>query len=213
MARSARSNRSGVGAASPGAGAYLHLGAIHPATAGAGARAPLHAALRQQPPAGRAPGRSPERGRRRDAGARPPRLAGARRSAGDGGPAQGGHAARAGGDLVARARHRHGRDRPGGSDRGAALGRRPGCSASAAPATRRAPPAWGSSSRSIAATWWPAPLSTRAMHDGRRWSPSATRAMPLDVLAQQIVAMVAVEDWRRRRAVRAGAARRALHAT
>ena len=66
--------------------------------------------------------------------------------------AQGGHAA----GLVAtsaRARHRHGRDRPRRAGRVAAVGRQRACSASVAPATRSASPASAKSSRSFAATW------------------------------------------------------------
>ena len=69
-----------------------------------------------------------------------------------------------------------------------------GCSASGAPATRSARRAAASSSPSTAATWSPAPRSPARCTTGQ---VEATRypRNPLDVLAQQIVAMV--RDGRR----------------
>ena len=84
--------------------------------------ASLDAAVRQQPAPRRAAGRRAQRDCRRAAGARASRLAGARAAHRDRGSAEGRTPARAGRDLVARARHRHGRDRPGDPDRGAAVG-------------------------------------------------------------------------------------------
>ena len=52
-----------------------------------------------------------------------PRFHRARTADGHRGPSQVGHPARAGRHLVARTRHRHGRDRPGRADRGAAVSR------------------------------------------------------------------------------------------
>ena len=93
-----------------------------------------------------------------------------------------------------RARHRHGRRRPRRPGRVAARRWRPGCSASDAPATRWAPCRAACSSRSSAATWCRPPSSSSAC------APGAIEALrvpanPLDVLAQQIVAMVALDDW------------------
>ena len=84
--------------------------------------ASLDAAVRQQPAPRGTAGRSAQRDCRRAAGARASRIAGARAADRDRGPAEGRTPARAGGDLVSRARHRHGRDRPGDPDRGAAVG-------------------------------------------------------------------------------------------
>ena len=78
--------------------------------------------FRQQPPAGGADFRRGQRTGGRDAGARASRQRGGGPAQGDRRPPQDGHAARAGGDLVAGTGHRHGRDRPGGADRSAALG-------------------------------------------------------------------------------------------
>ena len=92
------------------------------APAGAGAVAHLDADLRQQPPRRRTPRRGAERARRRAARARPPRIAGPPAARRHRGRAEGRPAARPGRDVVARARHRHGRDRSGRADRGAAVG-------------------------------------------------------------------------------------------
>ena len=110
------------------------------------------------------------------------------------GPAQGRRVARAGRHLVARARHRHGRDRPGRADRSAADGRqRP-----AANRPRRPPGERGQRgrhlSRSSAAIWSPAPRSPRRCTTA---TVEATRypRNPLDIVAQQIVAMAAMDEW------------------
>ncbi len=116
-----------------------------------------------------------------------------RRAGPDRGRAQARRAQGPGGHQLARARHRHGCGRPGRPGR-----RRPRCrgasSASAGPATRSASRAGASSSPSTATTW-----------SRRRWWRSAcsdgliehTRypRNPLDVLAQQIVAMCALDEW------------------
>ena len=121
-----------------------------------------------------------------------------------------------------RARHRHGRRRPRRAGRVAGRGEPRACSASAGPATRWASRAAASSSPSTAATWSRPPSSSTACS---RASSSSTRypRNPLDVLAQQIVAMAAMDEWpvdepRRdgaprgalRRAQRRGAARNVL---
>ena len=72
----------------------------------------------------RAAGAAPERAGRGGDRAGAPRLAGARGAAGGRGPAEGGRAAVPGGDLVAGARHRHGRGRPRAAGRVAEVGHR-----------------------------------------------------------------------------------------
>ena len=94
---------------------------IHRASARAGARASVDDRLRQQPPPVRAARAAPERAGRRGAGARAPRLGRARAAPRDRGAAQGGRAARARRDQLARARHRHGRGRSGRAGRVARL--------------------------------------------------------------------------------------------
>ena len=149
---------------------------LHPsATAGAGARASLDAALRQQPAPGRAAGRGAERAGGRGAGARAPRLAGAGAAHRDRGPAEGRPAARARRDLVARTRHRHGRHRSRRADRGAAVGRE-------RPSTDR--PIGSSHRRGERGHHLPEvprrPARLRGRHGGddarARWSRRATRA-------------------------------------
>ena len=97
--------------------------------------------------------RGAQRARRRDAGALAPRLARAPAADRGRGPAQGRPAARPRRDLVARARHRHGRDRSRRPDRGAAVGRERHAADRPRRATRSARPAAASSSRSSAAIW------------------------------------------------------------
>ncbi len=67
-------------------------------------------------------------------------------------------------------------------------------SASDDPGIRRARSAKASSFRNSAATSSPAPTVARAMHDGLVESTRYPRN-PLDVLAQQIVAMAAMDTW------------------
>ena len=110
------------GPASQGPVAQSIWSSIHPRLVELIRVASIDAAVRQQPPPGGAAGRRAQRDRRRAAGARASRLAGARAAHRDRRSAEGRPAARAGRDLVARARHRHGRDRPGDPDRGAAVG-------------------------------------------------------------------------------------------
>ena len=86
-------------------------------------RAPFDDRLRQQPPQRRAPGPAPQRAGRRGDLARPPRLAGARGAHRGRGDAQGRRAAVPDRDVVARARHRHGRGRPRAAGRVAQVGR------------------------------------------------------------------------------------------
>ena len=90
---------------------------------------------------------------------------------------------------LARARHRHGRGRPRHPGRVARRGVAAACSASAGPATRWASPAGASSSPSTAPTWSRRRSWSQRMHDGLIEHTRYPRN-PLDVLAQQIVAMV-----------------------
>ena len=78
----------------------------------AGARAPLDDRLRQQPPARGAPRASHQRARRGGAGTRAPRLARAGAARRRRGAAQGRTDPVPRRDVLARARHRHGRRRP-----------------------------------------------------------------------------------------------------
>ncbi len=96
--------------------------AIHPEAAGAGAGAHFDADLHQQPAAGGAHFGSGERAGGRDAGAGASWQRGCGAAQGDRGPAEDGDAAGPRGDVVVGAGDRHGRDRSGGADRGAALG-------------------------------------------------------------------------------------------
>ena len=95
---------------------------------------------------------------------------------------------------VARARHRHGRGRPRHPGRVARRGVHAACSASAGPATRSASRAGASSSRSTGPTSSRPPSSCERMHDGLIEHTRYPRN-PLDVLAQQIVAMCALDEW------------------
>ena len=130
--------------------------AIHPRLLELVRTAPLHADLRQQPAAGRAAGGGPQRARRRAAGARASRLAGPGAADRDRRPAQGRPAARARRHLLARAGHRHGRDRSGRADRVAALGGQRAAAHRPRRAIASTKSARASSSRSSAATSWPA---------------------------------------------------------
>ena len=176
---------------------------IYPAPARADPRAPLDDRVRQLAAARRArvaAARPSSRSTRgvvpagRRARARAPRLDRAPPAARDRGGAQGRPAARDRRDLVARARHRHGRGRSRAAGRVAGRGRRAACSGSAAPATTSAAPASAGSSRSSAATCSRPTVVARGMLDG---DVEAIRVpdSALDVLAQQIVAMVGVEPW------------------
>ena len=114
-----------------------------PGAARAGARAHFDDRLREQPPRRRAPGIAPERARRRGRcprhdRARPPWLPRARGASGGRGPAQVRRAALHRRHLVARARDRHGRRRPGGPGRVAEVGdRRPPADRPRRPQRRR----------------------------------------------------------------------------
>ena len=95
-----------------------------PGDPGAGPRAPLDDRVRQQPARRGAARAASERARRGGDRAGAPRLAGARGAARGRGPAEGRRAAVPGGDLVAGARHRHGRGRPRPAGRVAEVGHR-----------------------------------------------------------------------------------------
>ena len=132
----------------------LHLARDPSEAPGADPRASLDDRLRERAPHGRTPGRASQRARRGGPGARAPRLARARAADRGRGRAEGGTPARDRRHVLARARHRHGRRRPGDPGGVARARSRAACSASAAPAIRSASPAAGRSSRSSAATCW-----------------------------------------------------------
>ena len=94
------------------------------APARAGALPPLDARLREQPPRRRARRPPPERPGRGGDRPRAPRLDRPRAAARDRGDAEDRPPAGARRHVVARARHRHGRDRPGRAGRVAQVGRR-----------------------------------------------------------------------------------------
>ena len=123
MARLTTADDLPSGPASVGDAAAVDLVGHPPAAARADSRASLDADLRQQPPAGGAPGRRAQRTGRRNARAVASRIDRPRAARRSRRPAEGGRAARARRHLVARARHRHGRHRPRRPDRGAAVGR------------------------------------------------------------------------------------------
>ena len=106
-----------------GSGAIVDLDGDPSAAAGAGPGAPIDADLREQPPHRRAAGVGTQRARRRAARPRAPRVAGAAAADRDRGPPESGPDSRPRRHLLARARHRHGRDRSRHPDRGAAIGR------------------------------------------------------------------------------------------
>ena len=108
-----RADRSAARHGCRGSGHDLDLAVHLPRAAEAGRGAPLDHRLRQQPPPRRAAGAAPQRaGGERDR-ARPPRLAGPGAAGRGRGAAQARRDPLPGGDLVARARHRHGRSRSG----------------------------------------------------------------------------------------------------
>ena len=123
----------------------------------------------------------------------PPRLAGPRGAPGRRGAAQVRRPALPRGDVVARARHRHGRRRPRAPGRVAEVRRlRPAADRPRRPRRRRHL-ARAASSRSSAPTC----SSARSSPSGctrRRSSRPSCRRNPLDVLAQQIVAIAAIEE-------------------
>ena len=130
--------RAGRRADGRGRAAAVDLAGDLPAAAGAGAGAPLDDRVRQQPPLGRARRQPAERARRGAGRPLAPRLDRPRAAARGRGAAEVGAAAGAGRDVVARARHRHGRRRPGRPDRVAQVGgRRPAARRPRRPRRRR----------------------------------------------------------------------------
>ena len=109
-------------------------------------------------------------------------------------------------DVVARARHRHGRRRPRRSRSSRRSRSRAACSASAAPATRSARSRRAASSRSSAPTCSSRAVVAQRMREGAIEETQIPRN-PLDVLAQQIVAHLRRRGDRGRRAARARAPR------
>ena len=102
-------------------------------------------------------------------------------------------------DVDARTRNRHGRGRPGGAGRVAAIRRQRAAARSAAPATRSAKSPAACSSRSTAPTSSMSPSSASGWWRARS-RRCAIPQNPLDILAQQTVAAVAlepidIEEW------------------
>ena len=169
------------------AAAAVDLAVDLPEDPGARPRAPLDDRLRQQPPARRAPRAAPERPRERRQGRRrpargdrtlAPRLARARAAADRRGRAEGRTHPVSGRDLVARARHRHGRGRPRDPGRVAEVGRARAAAHRSRRATSSAPSRAGASSRSSAPTCSSRPSSRAACSTARsrRRSSRATRS-------------------------------------
>ena len=183
----------------------LDLARDLPRAARARAHAPLDADLRQQPAARRAARAAAERARRGAGRPRAPRLALARGAQRDRGGAEGRRPALPRRHLVARARHRHGCDRPRLPGRVARLGR-------ARHAARRAGRTPGR--RALARTHLPE-VPRRPARVRRRRGPHGARADRGDARPQEPArrALAAAGGrllrgaGRRRRAVRAGAAR------
>ena len=194
MARARPADRHPERAGGAGPGAAVDLDGHPSAAARAHPRAPLDADLRQQPAPRRAARRRAQRAGRRDAGPRAPRLARARRSASRSrtrsrpascaasSPPRRSSSASTWARSISSSRSRR---RPRS---------RAACSASAAPATRSARPAQGVIFPKYRGDLLACAAAARAMHEGR---VEATRypRNPLDVLAQQIVAMVAMDRW------------------
>ena len=105
-----------------------------------------------------------------------------------------GQAAGARGDEQPRARDRHGRDRPRRPDRGAAVGRVGHAAHRSRRATRSASRASARSSRSTAATCVEAAVVVERMKAAAIEETRIPRN-PLDVLAQQLVAICAYDRW------------------
>ena len=174
--------------------ATVDLGGDPPAPARADPRAPVDADLRQQPPARRAAGRRAQRARRRDARPVAPRLDRARAARRDRRPAQGRRAS-ARSSPPRRSSSASTWARSTSSSRSRRRRRsRADCSASAAAATRSNAVSEGVIFPKFRGDLVACAAVARAMHDG---AVEATRypRNPLDVLAQQIVAMAAMDTW------------------
>ena len=183
----------GVARWRPGREPAEHLAGNLPAPAGADPTAPVDDRLRQQPAAGGAAGGPPQRAGRGGPGQGPPRLDRQGAPAPDRGRPQGGPAARAGRHLEPRAGHRHGRGRPRPPGRGAEQRRQ------RHPADRPLRPLGG---RDLEGRDPPQVPGRPAGDGGRRRTDAGGRDRdhrhphnPLDVLAQQVVAMCALQDW------------------
>ena len=191
---------------------------VYPQILARGPGPPLHDHLLQRPPPGRAPGRPPQRARRRPGhrGARrrrpgqgPPRLAGPRAAGRHRGPAEAGRAAR------------RSWPRPAlelGIDMGAVdlviQVESPGAVSTGLQRIGRAGHSVGEPSRGKVfpkhrGDLLEATVVARRMQEGLIESTRYLRN-PLDVLAQQIVATTAMDEWSRRRPGRPGPPQRRL---
>ena len=175
-------------------GAPLDLALDLPAPAGADPGASVHAGLRQLPPAGRAAGQPPERARRRGAGAGAPRQHRPRAAAPDRGGAEGGAPAGPGRHLEPGAGDRHGGDRPGDPDRGAAQSVAAGLQRIGRAGHQVGEPSTGKIFPKYRGDLLEAAVVVRRMLDGAIEETRIPRN-PLDVLAQQIVAAGAMDRW------------------
>ncbi len=184
---------------------------IHPRLLELVAAAPLDPHLRQRPPPGRAAGHPAQRagrsrartGRPRPRAGRPcratswsrPTTARCRASAGSRSRTSSSGASSRAWWPPARSSSASTWARSTWSSRSSRPARcRAACSASAGPATRWASRAGASSSPSTATTWSRRPWWCERMHDGLIEHTRYPRN-PLDVLAQQIVAMCALDEW------------------
>ena len=190
--------RAGAAARPPAGPARTSIWPAHaPPPPRAGAGAPLHHHLLQRPPPGRAARRPPQRagrgrGHRRRAAAGelvqgPPRLAGPRAAARHRGRAEAGRAPRPRRHLQPRARHRHGRRRPRHPGRVAGRGRR-GLQRIGRAGHPVGEPSRGKLFPKHRGDLLEAAVVAQRMRDGLIEETRYPRN-PLDVLAQQIVAM------------------------
>ncbi len=169
----------------------LDMAAPPCAPRGARSRASVDDDLREQPPARRAPRDRAERARRGRDRARAPRVRRAREARHHRRSPEARGSAGDRRDVVARARHRHGRGRSGDPSRGAAIDR----VGHAARRAREPPRRRRSARRAHAEASRGSPrVRGRVERDAdRRVEETFYPRNPLDVLAQQIVAIVAVE--------------------
>ena len=171
----------------------LHLAFDLPGDPRAGPSAPVDHRLRQQPATRRAPRAPDQRARGRGHRAGAPRVAGARAAARRRGAPEGGPDPVPRRHVVARARHRHGRCRPRDP------GGEPEVRRAWTPAGRsgRTRPRFGLEGTDLSRSTGPTSSSRRWWHARCATATSRRRASlrnPLDVLAQQVVAICADEE-------------------
>ena len=155
--------------------------------------APLDDRLREQPPARRAARAAAERARGGGSRARAPRLAGARAAGADRGGSEGGADPVPRRDVVARARHRHGRRRPRRPGRVAEVGRARPAAHRPRRAIRCDEVSKGRIFPKFRADLLECAVVAQRMREGAIEETQIPRN-PLDVLAQQIVGICAREE-------------------